>query len=117
MRRNWLPASLALALALPLAACGGGGEDSNDPVARGRSVYLSNCVACHNQNPKLVGPIGPEVAGASLELLQAKVMRNEYPPGYTPKRPTAAMVPLPHLEPDLPALAAYLESVAPASIP
>ncbi len=111
-RRTWLP----LAASLLLTACGGGG-DAEDPTKRGRAVYLGNCVACHNQNPKLAGPIGPAVAGSSLELLEAKVLRNEYPPGYTPARTTKAMVPLPHLEADLPALAAYLGSVAPASIP
>lgn len=117
MRRNRLSASLALALALPLAACGGASEEASDPVARGRSVYLSNCVACHNPNPKLVGALGPDLAGSSLELLEAKVLRNEYPPGYTPKRPNQVMVPLPHLEKDIPALAAYLGSIEPASIP
>jgi mono/diheme cytochrome c family protein len=104
-----------LALALVTAGCGGGGGD--DPVARGRSVYLANCVACHNPNPKLAGPIGPALAGSSPELVRAKVMRNEYPAGYTPKRSTSAMVPLPHLEPKLDDLSAYLGSVSPSSIP
>jgi hypothetical protein len=44
-------------------------------------------------------------------LLSAKVLRNEYPAGYTPKRDTRAMAPLPHLERELPALAAYLGSL------
>jgi hypothetical protein len=44
-------------------------------------------------------------------------MRNEYPAGYTPKRSTSAMVPLPHLEPKLDDLSAYLGSVSPSSIP
>jgi len=97
------------------SGCGGGGGD--DPIARGRSAYLANCVACHNPNPKLAGPIGPPLAGSPPDLVRAKVMRNEYPPGYTPKRPTLAMVPLPHLEPKLEDIAAYLGSVSPASIP
>lgn len=108
---------LASSLALSLAAGCGGGGDTDDPVARGRGTYLANCVACHNPNPKLVGPVGPAVAGASQELLAAKVLRNEYPPGYAPKRETSAMVPLPHLEPDIEDLAAYLGSVPAASIP
>jgi len=114
LRRAWAVALAGAALAG--AACGGGG-DADDPVARGRSAYLASCVACHNPNPKLAGPIGPAVAGSSLELLTAKVLRNEYPPGYTPKRATSAMVPLAHLEPDLADLAAYLESIPAASIP
>ena len=52
------------------------------------------------------------VAELPLELLQAKVLRNEYPPGYAPKRDTKAMIPLPHLEPELPAIAAFLAEAA-----
>ena len=105
---------LALALLAGAGCGGGGGEDS---VARGRSAYLANCVVCHATNPKLAGPLGPDVAGSSRALIEAKVMRNQYPPGYGPKRATQAMVPLPHLEPHLDDLAAYLQSVKPASIP
>ena len=114
MRRmiGWATAGL---LAVAAAGCGGSGGD--DPVARGRGTYLANCVACHNPNPKLAGPIGPEVAGSSRALLEAKIMRNEYPPGSVPKRPTQAMVPLPHLEPEHDDLAAYLGSIPAASIP
>jgi mono/diheme cytochrome c family protein len=79
-----------------------------DLVAEGRSAFMSNCIACHNMNPTQPGAIGPAVAGSSLELLEGKVIRNEYPAGYTPKRDTRAMVPLPHLEPQIPALYAYL---------
>lgn len=99
-----------LALLVPflaLAACGGGDEDPL--VARGRSVYLSNCTACHATDPSQAGAVGPAIAGSSRELLAAKVLRNEYPPGYTPKRETSAMVALPHLdECDIEALAAFL---------
>ena len=75
----------------------------------GRSVYLSNCIACHNVDPGREGALGPPVTGASLELLEARLVRGEYPPGYTPKRPTRAMVPMPFLAKQIPALAAYLE--------
>ena len=86
---------------------------SADPmIAKGKSVYGSVCIACHNMDPNQAGAIGPDLAGTTLELLQTKVLKNEYPSGYTPKRDTSNMVPLPHLEPDLPALAAYLDSVS-----
>jgi mono/diheme cytochrome c family protein len=87
-------------------------DDSGDPqaalLARGEQVYLNNCTACHARDPRQPGPVGPPIAGSSRELLEAKVLRNEYPPGYTPKRDTRAMIPLAHLEPELPAIAAFL---------
>ena len=83
-----------------------------DPlVAKGKSVYGSVCIACHNADPNIAGALGPDIAGSTLELLKTKVLHNEYPAGYTPKRDTLNMVPLPYLEADLPAVAAYLESV------
>lgn len=77
-------------------------------VVAGRQVYQTNCTACHNANPNDAGALGPAVAGSSLGLLEAKVLRGEYPPGYTPKRDTRAMVPLPFLKSRLPDLEAYL---------
>lgn len=81
-------------------------------VTAGRSVYTSNCIACHNMNPSQDGALGPAVAGSNLELIEARVLRGEYPEGYTPKRPSKIMIPLPHLEPKLPELAAYLGSLS-----
>lgn len=107
MRVRWFP-TLALALALLATSCSeqSGGEDPL--VQRGRTVYLNHCTACHARDPALDGPVGPAVAGSSRELLEARVLHGTYPPGYEPKRPTQAMIPLPHLEPEIPALAAYL---------
>lgn len=82
-----------------------------DRIAAGRSVYNANCIACHSMNPAQDGALGPAVAGASEELLYARVMRAEYPPNYTPKRNSRVMVPLPHLERQIPELADYLESL------
>lgn len=86
--------------------------NEQDLVARGRSVYLSNCTACHSPDPAQDGAIGPANAGSSEALLEAKVIHNTYPPGYKPKRDSNAMMALPHLEKDIPALHAYLNSVA-----
>jgi mono/diheme cytochrome c family protein len=80
-------------------------------IAAGRSAYNANCIACHSMDPTQDGALGPAVSGASLELLEARVLRVEYPDGYVPKRTTRVMVPLPHLEPRLVELAAYLESL------
>lgn len=82
-----------------------------DLVAKGRQVYNSNCIACHNPNPADNGALGPAIADSSLALLEAKVIHNTYPPGYTPKRDTHAMIALPHLQKDIGALHAYLASV------
>jgi len=49
------------------------------------------------------------VKGASRELVEAKVLRGSYPPGYTPKRPTTIMQPIPAVAGDVPALAEYLK--------
>ena len=75
---------------------------------RGKSVYMANCIACHNTNPSLQGGLGPEVAGSSLPLLESRILRAEYPAGYKPKRTTRAMAALPQLKADLPALHAFL---------
>ena len=84
--------------------------EPEDLVSKGRQAYLSSCIACHNPDPKLDGALGPPVAGAKLPLVEARVMRAEYPEGYQPKRDTRSMVAMPFLERQIPALAAYLES-------
>ncbi len=97
-----------------LVGCGQGSEADPDAalIQRGKVVYETSCSACHARAPGEDGPVGPAITGSSMELLRAKVLRNEYPAGYTPKRDTQAMVPLVHVEADLPAVHAYLESVA-----
>lgn len=75
---------------------------------RGKVVYQTTCIACHNADPAKDGGVGPAVAGSSRELLEARVIGNSYPPGYTPKRPTKVMPSFPHLAKDLDALTAYL---------
>jgi mono/diheme cytochrome c family protein len=86
-------------------------RSQEDLIAAGRSVYNANCIACHAMDPTKDGALGPAVAGSSLELLEARVVHGGYPEGYEPKRPSRVMVALPHLEPRLPELAAYLQSL------
>jgi mono/diheme cytochrome c family protein len=86
-------------------------RSAEERVAAGRSVYNANCIACHHLNPAEDGVLGPAIAGASRELIEARVLRGEYPEGYVPKRPTKVMIPLPHLAPRLDELTAYLDSV------
>ena len=80
-------------------------------VTQGRAVYEMNCTACHNLNPDEKGSLGPAVAGSSEALIEARVVRGGYPPGYTPKAKTRLMVALPYLAKDVKALSAYLQSV------
>lgn len=83
-----------------------GAKDSN--WARGRAVFVANCVACHSNDPSRDGPIGPAVKGSSKELLEARVLSTNYPAGYKPKRPTKVMPQFPFLKEEIPYLAAYL---------
>jgi mono/diheme cytochrome c family protein len=110
-----IPATLLLVLAVVSSACKPSG-DAN-PVELGKRAYVANCIACHNMDPAKEGTLGPAVAGSSLALVEARVMRAEYPPGYTPKRASALMPAQPFLKNDVPALAAYLESLAPTAAP
>ncbi|MDH4016373.1 MAG: cytochrome c [Actinomycetota bacterium] len=83
-------------------------EEPVDLATRGRQVYMANCIACHSQDPAMDGALGPAVTGASRELLEARVLRAEYPDGYTPKRPSKVMIALPHLGGEIDALTAFL---------
>ena len=109
LRTKTIRAALLTACALGCSD-GGGSAASVDPlVDRGRQVYQNVCVACHHGNPAVDGSLGPAIAGASRELLEAKVLRAEYPPGYTPKRPGGVTMPaFAYLAEEIDALAAYL---------
>jgi mono/diheme cytochrome c family protein len=94
---------------------GGCGKDPKAPIAgdgnaeHGRQVYLAQCITCHNADPSKAGPLGPPVKGVSRDLLEARVVRGAYPPGYKPQRDSAIMQPMPHLATAIPDLAAYLK--------
>jgi mono/diheme cytochrome c family protein len=97
-----------LAVTLGVAGCG----DSRAPLSplaeRGRQTYLAQCTACHGTDPAQPGPVGPSVKGSSRELIEAKVLKGAYPLGYTAKRATGIMLPMPALAADIGALAEYL---------
>jgi mono/diheme cytochrome c family protein len=99
---------MLLLAALGGSACTGGGSALSPEAERGRQVYLAQCTACHATDPGQPGPVGPPIKGASQALLEAKVLRGTYPPGYQPQRPTAVMQPMPALAPSLPDLSAFL---------
>jgi mono/diheme cytochrome c family protein len=109
LRASLLAAALCAACLEFWTACNqGSGASANPKAQAGRGLYLANCIACHNMNPALDGTLGPAIKGSSLELVQARVLRGEYPIGYTPKRKTAVMVKLPLSEENVEAIQAYL---------
>lgn len=77
-------------------------------VQRGKSVYMANCISCHNMDAKREGSVGPAVWGSSLELLEARMLNLNYPEGYKPKRDTELMPEFPDLKDDIPAIHAFL---------
>ncbi|RLA63010.1 MAG: hypothetical protein DRQ88_11595 [Epsilonproteobacteria bacterium] len=60
-------------------------------INRGRTVYMTTCVVCHNLDPKRVGPTGPAIHNSSLELVKEKLLKGGYPAGYKPQRKTHLM--------------------------
>ncbi len=98
---------LMAGLGAVLAACNSAPQT---PAQRGRIVYMTNCIVCHNVNPNLPGSQGPAIAGSSRALIEARVLHLAYPPGYTPKRKTHAMRKFPQLAGEIGDLAAYLQA-------
>ena len=47
-------------LILLLGACGQNGDDA---AGRGKQVYLTECIACHNPDPARDGVLGPAIKG------------------------------------------------------
>ncbi len=84
-------------------------------LARGKKLYTANCIACHNKDPNLKGPIGPEMVDAPLEVMTSKVMTGNYPEklpaGFVPKRKSKAMRKIPKLQKDIPLIYAWVQSV------
>ena len=107
-RRPWLVA-LTFGLAAACSACSEPPTPAGPNVERGRQIYLAQCIACHNSDPAVAGPVGPPVKGSARELLESKILKGTYPPGYAPKRPTTLMPAQPALGPEIPNLAAFLK--------
>ncbi|MDE0212540.1 MAG: cytochrome c [Deltaproteobacteria bacterium] len=110
MRR--LVLTLAVCAALTMTSACGKDEGTQtvtgpDP-ARGRRMYIATCIVCHNIDPSKPGSQGPAVKGSSVELLEAKVLRKTYPPGYKPQRTTSAMPTYPQVRKRIPDIAAFL---------
>jgi mono/diheme cytochrome c family protein len=99
-----------LLLTLLMASLSGCSSAPQTPAQRGRIVYITNCIVCHNINPNLPGSQGPPIAGSSRALIEARVLHLSYPPGYKPQRKTHAMRAFPQLAGEIGDLSAYLQA-------
>jgi mono/diheme cytochrome c family protein len=80
-------------------------------VQKGRTLYSLRCASCHHPaDPRRDGSLGPAIAGSGRALLEARILRAEYPPGYTPKRATRLMPKLTATPGELEALHAFLNA-------
>lgn len=88
-----------------------------NPVSldKGKRIWLSACIQCHNKDPNVKGSIGPEVVDAPYEVMYSKVMTGKYPDklpvGFVPKRKSKAMRKLPQYQKDIPSIYAYVQSL------
>jgi mono/diheme cytochrome c family protein len=88
---------------------------ANPSIEKGKKLYISNCIRCHNKDPNLKGSIGPEIVDAPLEVMYSKIMTGKYPQplpkGFVPKRKSSAMAKIPKLKNDIPSIWAYVQSL------
>ena len=77
-------------------------------IKKGKKIYMTSCISCHNPNPKLTGTLGPAVFGTSFEVLKYKMLKGTYPKGYQPKRSSQMMPTFPEQRDNLDALHAFL---------
>jgi mono/diheme cytochrome c family protein len=84
-------------------------------IDKGRRLYLSNCIQCHNKDPNSKGSLGPEIVDAPLSVMTSKIMTGAYPAvlpaGFVPKRKSKAMKKIPRLQKDIPAIYEFVQSV------
>jgi len=84
-------------------------------LEKGKQIYISTCIRCHNKDPNIKGSIGPELTDAPLEVMQHKVASGRYPDvlpeGFVPKRKTKLMTKFTQHIPDVPSIHAYIQSM------
>ena len=87
-------------------------DDKNysESYLRGKEVYQSSCVRCHNSNPLKIGILAPNIAGTSLETIKSMLLKGKPPEGQEPKWTHVEMDPLPHLIEEAPYIFEYISS-------
>jgi mono/diheme cytochrome c family protein len=90
-------------------------EETNPvDIDKGKAIYLTTCTKCHNKDPRVKGPIGPEIIDAPIEIMAYKVANGKYPKdlpaGFVPKRKTNQMIKQPQHIKDVPSIHAYIQS-------
>ena len=100
MRTLLFAVLLTGAMALTVQAAGN--------VGKGEEIFKTICSACHGPDPNKDGPLGPAMAGSPKDLVEARVLRADYPPGYKPKRDTKTMPPFPQYKDNIDDIVAYL---------
>ena len=57
----------------------------SEAYLRGEIIYKSVCISCHNRDPRKVGVLAPNIAGAELEVIRGMIMTGKPPKGVKPK--------------------------------
>ena len=118
IKKAWslFQAFLLLGLLVSLSGCKGSKKEQawtpeqKKLHSKGKGIYFSVCISCHNANPKLPGAVGPDVYGSSMDLLTHRVLLGKYPEGYKPKRVGQQMPVFEDLKDDIPALHFFLNN-------
>ncbi|HXH31239.1 MAG TPA: hypothetical protein VNJ01_10540 [Bacteriovoracaceae bacterium] len=84
-------------------------------IETGKKIYISTCIKCHNKDPNIKGPIGPELVDSPIGIMQHKVTTGRYPDplpeGFVPKRKTKLMTKFTEHVKDVPSIHAYVQSL------
>ena len=108
MRPVWTFLLLGALLTFLCTTCGKPARPMAKEARAGLKVYQSVCVACHNVDPRFPGATGPELQGASADLIRTKARDRAYPPGHVPKRLTRDMPAFPLTDGEVMGLHAFL---------
>jgi mono/diheme cytochrome c family protein len=105
---------LILGAIVPLLFSNIGFGEVKPDLDKGRRLYFSNCISCHNKDPNIKGSLGPEQVDTPYDVFTHKVVTGRYPEklplGYLPKRKTKVMRKFPNLEKDIIHIYSWIQS-------